>query len=150
MSRHAPHAHPTASIAARLARYALPKASVAPPDSPRERILASAAFIDLEELARRWRTTHDKALAMVKRNEVVALPTRAARLRVPEFYADPMLDTEFLKSVSRALAGLPLMERWAFFVTPKDALGRRTPLRATLEGDRKAVFDCARRWLREA
>jgi hypothetical protein len=95
-------------------------------------------LVPLEVIAQRMGSTHESITEAVWAGRLFSVPV-GQRVFFPAFFADRGLRREDLEFVIPGLASREPWSKLAFFTTPKEMLGGRTPVDALKRGERDLV-----------
>jgi hypothetical protein len=112
-------------------------------DSLRQRDLAEGRLLNSAAMRERLGVSRQALSAALRAQRIFALSGPSGDYLYPAFFADPGLDRAVLEKVCRALGTLPAGAKWEFFTTPRQSLGRKTPLQALAKGRVDAVLTAA-------
>lgn len=100
-------------------------------------------------LAARLNMTPQGLHHALKAKRIFTLQGPSGEKVYPAFFADPRQDRKMLEKVSKALGDLPGAAKWDFFMSPRESLGKRTPLEALAKGRFEAVMVAANAFAEE-
>lgn len=100
-------------------------------------------------LASRLNMTPQGLHHALKAKRIFTLQGPSGEKVYPAFFADPKQDRKMLEKVSKALGDLPGAAKWDFFMSPRESLGKRTPLEALAKGKFEAVMVAANAFAEE-
>jgi hypothetical protein len=109
----------------------------------RQRDLAEGRLLPSAAMRERLGISRQALSAALRAQRLFALSGPSGDYLYPAFFADPGLDRAVLERVCRTLGALPGGAKWEFFTTPRQSLGRKTPLQALARGKVDAVLAAA-------
>lgn len=113
-----------------------------------ENLIDDGSIIFIEEFLRRTGLSEDAFAQKLKDRKIFRMPSRVqfvwGKTYVPAFFADAKFDLCALERASQALRACNGIEKYRFFTTAVDALGKRTPLDVIAAGGIELVLDEAK------
>jgi hypothetical protein len=109
----------------------------------RQRDIAEGRLLTSAAMRERLGVSRQALSAALRAQRLFALSGPSGDFLYPAFFADPGQDRAVLEKVCRTLGSLPGGAKWEFFTTPRQSLGRQTPLQALARGKVDAVLAAA-------
>lgn len=97
-------------------------------------LIDAEAVLDSAQFVKRMGWTARQSLSKAVTAKRLFYLGSGKRRFYPAFYADSRYDPDQLQVVTKLLGNLPGGAKWQFFTTPKESLGRVTPLEALEQG----------------
>lgn len=109
----------------------------------RRRDVAEGRLLNSAAMREKLGVSRQALSAALRAQRIFALSGPSGDYLYPAFFADPGQERAVLEKVCRALGSLPGGAKWEFFTTPRQSLGRKTPLQALAKGKIDAVLTAA-------